>query len=409
MPKRVAIVGGGPGGAATALMLARSGISATIVESAEFPRFHIGESMTGALADWFRTMGLIDMLTKCDHTVKRGVHVYGPSGANDFWVPVMRREGDEHVQSHSWHVRRSQLDAGLLEAAVAAGATIQRAKAVGVCRSRRGDIAGVRVRDGLTGERELAADVVVDASGAATVLSTLGVASKKVRGGYDRQISIYAHMRGVRRDEGVQSEATLIFVRSRGHWGWMIPIGDEVTSVGMVVPASYYRSVGLSPKEFFEREINDVNPQLARRLVGAEAIEWARTASNYSYQVRRFTGRNFLCIGDAHRFVDPIFSFGLHLAVFEAKYASEHILRFFNEPSVRERDDPFAEFADVCDRAQGRVESMIDCFWANSLAFAFFVHHKYKRDMIDAFAGRLYGEQLSPGMRAIARAALLAS
>jgi hypothetical protein len=31
----------------------------------------------------------------------------------------------------------------------------------------------------------------------------------------------------------------------------------------------------------------------------------------YSYQVNGFCDRGFICTGDAHRFVDPIFSFGL--------------------------------------------------------------------------------------------------
>jgi hypothetical protein len=32
---------------------------------------------------------------------------------------------------------------------------------------------------------------------------------------------------------------------------------------------------------------------------------------NYSYQVKAFCGKGFMCLGDAHRFIDPIFSFGL--------------------------------------------------------------------------------------------------
>jgi 1H-pyrrole-2-carbonyl-[peptidyl-carrier protein] brominase len=44
----VLIVGGGPGGAATAMFLARQGIKPVILEAETFPRYHIGESMTGA-------------------------------------------------------------------------------------------------------------------------------------------------------------------------------------------------------------------------------------------------------------------------------------------------------------------------------------------------------------------------
>ena len=47
MKTEVLIIGGGPGGTATALFLAQLGIDSVIVEKETFSRFHIGESMTG--------------------------------------------------------------------------------------------------------------------------------------------------------------------------------------------------------------------------------------------------------------------------------------------------------------------------------------------------------------------------
>jgi flavin-dependent dehydrogenase len=38
----VAVIGGGPGGAALATFLARNGRRCLVVEQAEFPRYHIG-------------------------------------------------------------------------------------------------------------------------------------------------------------------------------------------------------------------------------------------------------------------------------------------------------------------------------------------------------------------------------
>lgn len=43
----VLIIGGGPGGSAAAMLLIKQGIKPVVVEQEEFPRFHIGESMTG--------------------------------------------------------------------------------------------------------------------------------------------------------------------------------------------------------------------------------------------------------------------------------------------------------------------------------------------------------------------------
>jgi ribulose 1,5-bisphosphate synthetase/thiazole synthase len=47
MKTDVLIIGGGPGSAATAMFLVRQGIKPIILEQEAFPRYHIGESLTG--------------------------------------------------------------------------------------------------------------------------------------------------------------------------------------------------------------------------------------------------------------------------------------------------------------------------------------------------------------------------
>jgi FADH2-dependent halogenase len=47
MKTDVLIIGVGPGSAATAMFLVRQGIKPVILEQEAFPRYHIGESLTG--------------------------------------------------------------------------------------------------------------------------------------------------------------------------------------------------------------------------------------------------------------------------------------------------------------------------------------------------------------------------
>ncbi len=42
---------------------------------------------------------------------------------------------------------------------------------------------------------------------------------------------------------------------------------------------------------------------------------------DYSYKIDRFAGPGWLLIGDAVRFVDPIFSSGVDVALFSSVYA----------------------------------------------------------------------------------------
>src|SRR5215213_3250179 len=86
--KDVVIIGGGPGGAAAAMFLAREGIQAHILESETFPRYHIGESMTGAGGKVLRDLGLDGEMYRRKYPCKQGVNVYGQSKEGRFWVPV---------------------------------------------------------------------------------------------------------------------------------------------------------------------------------------------------------------------------------------------------------------------------------------------------------------------------------
>ena len=104
----VIILGGGPAGAVTAMYLLRRGIPVVIIERDVFPRFHVGETMTGATALALRDLGLGEALDAKRYPVKHGVRFYGTNGQNAFWVPIMRRI-DEHTQvpNQTWSVMRS--------------------------------------------------------------------------------------------------------------------------------------------------------------------------------------------------------------------------------------------------------------------------------------------------------------
>ena len=73
----VLIIGGGPGGSAAAMFLLRQGINPVILEQEEFPRFHIGESLTGEAAQVLRRLGLAEKMDAMANPIKHGVKVYG--------------------------------------------------------------------------------------------------------------------------------------------------------------------------------------------------------------------------------------------------------------------------------------------------------------------------------------------
>ena len=76
----VAIIGGGPAGAAVATLLQRQGHRCLIVESSQFPRYHIGESLIPHTHATFDRLGLLPKLGQSHFPVKHSVRFISPSG-----------------------------------------------------------------------------------------------------------------------------------------------------------------------------------------------------------------------------------------------------------------------------------------------------------------------------------------
>ena len=399
----VIIVGSGPAGSASALYLLKAGLKPLIVEKESFPRYHIGESLTGECGNCLRELGLEEEIQAVGWPVKHGVTVYGAGAQNSFWVPVQKRNQENRLEAAStWQVRRSDFDQMLLKAALDRGAELVTGEALAPLID--GDrVTGVRYRTNTGAIDDLHSQVLVDASGQATFLAAKShLTSPKERGQYDRQIAIFTQVTGAQRDAGEAAGNTLIFTRQQYHWAWFIPLDETVTSVGVVVPADYFKAQNASPAEFLHRELRSLNPELSRRLAAVDFVEPVRTISNYSYNIRQFTGKGFLCVGDAHRFIDPIFSFGVYFAIKEASLAAEAIqqtLGNINQPT----GNPFAAYQNLVTQGQDVIQDLLDCFWLQPLVFLIFAHYQYREGIVDLFAGRIYGADVAemPVVKAI--------
>ncbi|HEV2377119.1 MAG TPA: tryptophan 7-halogenase [Streptosporangiaceae bacterium] len=399
MKTQVAIVGGGPGGSAAAIHLAKQGIESVIIEREKFPRFHIGESLTGGSGDLLREMGLEEAMMARYHPVKYGIWIFGPSGRANWWVPIRTRTPQGQRDTFSWQVRRSDFDTFLLDTAIERGTTVLAGRATAPIVTADGAVTGVHVEMPDGSGLDVQSDVLVDASGQKTFLSNAGLTGPKSRGRYSRQIAIYSHFTGVLRDDGDQWGNTLTFLRQKHHWCWFIPLDSEVTSIGFVVPGDYYQSCGESPEEFVTRELREFHPELIRRVAAARRVEDVHATSNYSYEISDFTGRGWLCVGDAHRFVDPLFSFGVNITIQEAREAACSIRRYLNGETAGQ-PRPFADFEELAGRGTSTAQLMLDGFWDTTFAFGFLLR-KYEEDFVDLFAGRMWGEHEYPAISAM--------
>jgi 1H-pyrrole-2-carbonyl-[peptidyl-carrier protein] brominase len=394
----VVVVGAGPAGCSTALNLLASGVTPLLLEMDAFPRFHIGESLTGGAAVILDGLGLTDSMRSADFPTKLGVKVFAPGGdeAKSFFVPV--------PVASTYQVDRAEFDDLLLNTVRARGGAVHRLRAVDVLRE------GNTVR-GLVVQRNdryetVRARVVVDASGSRCFLSHKGVAGRRERGKYDKQVAVFSRFRIPRSLQPWDGEAshhpgnTLLFIRRKHHWAWWIPLSETTISVGVVANSSEFVASNEPPRAFLEREIRELHPELCARLAGANLIDEVRTAANYSYSIANFAGPGYLCVGDAHRFIDPIFSFGVHIALSEGGFAAAAIADHLSGSS---RDDRFESYRELSERGQGAFSNLIDFFWEYPLHFLRYLRHLHRDELISIFAGRVYDDTPNTALRDLTR------
>ena len=122
----------------------------------------------------------------------------------------------------------------------------------------------------------------------------------------------------------------------RHGWFWMIPLPDEIMSVGMVGTRSFFRTRTEDLDSFFARAVA-ASPSLAERMINAEPIGPLIATGNYSYDSPRFTGDGYILVGDAAAFIDPLFSSGVMMAMGSAAFAAEVVHAWLDDRKLGRR------------------------------------------------------------------------
>lgn len=337
---QVLVAGGGPAGSVAAGLLARSGAQVTLLESATFPRYHIGESILPSC------LPVLDLLGAREKVERHGFVRKG--GAWFEWGPENWELDFDHIRGterHSFQVVRSEFDQLLLEHAREQGVEVVEGTSVRQVEFD-GDraVAATWARGDRTGR--IAFDQLVDATGRAGVLATRHLRNRTYNEAF-RNVALWGYWRGAKPlDRGPEGAIAVCSVPDG--WFWGIPLHDGTYSVGLVTSKKRFAERRDAAGGDLRKMYADAIAECARigdLVAPAELVSELKIEQDYSYACDRFAGPGWMMAGDSACFLDPLLSTGVHLATFSALLAAASI------GSVARGEIDEAEAARFYDRA----------------------------------------------------------
>jgi len=306
----VLVIGGGPAGSTAAALLGERGYRVTLLEKERHPRFHIGESLLPA------NLPLLDNLGVADAVKAIGMEKWGAefvSPWHDHKQLFEFADAMDKSMPMAYQVRRSAFDEILIR-----NASRKNARVVEGCQVQDVNFlpdnggALVRARHDDGGIETVRTRFVMDASGRDTFLGNRLKAKQHNK--KHNSAAIYAHFSEAERSTGRSAGNITLFWFEHG-WFWFIPLADGATSVGAVIWPYYLKTRKKKSLEQFFQETITLCAPLRTRLQRARLISPVEATGNYSYVCDRTHGNNYLLLGDAYAFIDPVFSSGVLLAM----------------------------------------------------------------------------------------------
>lgn len=399
----VGIIGGGPGGAATAAYLAKAGLSCVVLERELFPRPHVGESLVPATTRVFKDLDFIDQMEEHKFPRKYGAvwtadskasiyhHDWDELPVDDFAdIRFEEREMEGVDRKYTYHVDRGKFDLLFLQHAHKLGATV--CEGVKVSHVDFDDGAHPKIHFQMGAKSlNMSVGMVVDASGRNTLLGNQ--LRLKVKDTVFDQFAIHTWFDGYDRG-GTPDKKDYIYIHFlpiTNSWIWQIPITDSVTSMGVVTQRKHFPKTKEGREEFFWNCIK-TRPDLYERLKKSEQMRDFKEEGDYSYAMTSICGDRFVLVGDAARFVDPIFSSGVSIAMNSARLASQDILAAAEKGDYRRERFGFFEKTMRC--GTRNWYEFISCYYRLNVLFTMCIMDpKFRLDVLKLLQGDVYDEE----------------
>jgi len=333
----VIVVGGGPAGAACAWFLAGQGARVSVLDRARFPRDKpCSEYLSPEASRILSTMGALAPIEEAGAAHLSGMRIRSPNGTTF--------QGD-FVAAHGWRgysdrgvaIRRTILDACLLDRARAAGASVEEGvRVTDVIRDSRGRVRGVCTLGKDGSNRERAAPLVVAADGLRSVISRRLSLARRAR--FPRRLALVTHYEGIEDVSGYGE----MHVEEDGYAG-IAPVGNGAVNVAVVIPARRSAALVGDRAGFLGRWIA-ARPHLAPRFRNAWRISPVHATGPFASHAYRAWAPGVALVGDAADFFDPFTGEGIYAALRGGELLAPALLQSLSASSAVRADAALREY-----------------------------------------------------------------
>jgi menaquinone-9 beta-reductase len=310
----VVVVGAGPAGAATAILLAERGIAVTLLDKAAFPRPKIcGEYLSPEAARVLDRLGVLKTVDAAGAQPLHGMRITVPDGTVlDGVYPTSGRW--RGYRDHALAIPREVFDRILVERARALPVDVrERHRVTGLLRERDA-VVGVQAEDEDGARVDVRARLVVGADGRASVVArALGL----LRPHRLRRLALIQYVSGL---EGLGDRGE-IYV-DPPDYSILNPVAPGLVSLGLVVPLAHATPYRGRLEAFLEARIKQLR-HLPARVAGMRAEGPLRMMGPLAYRVAEPRVSGVLLAGDAAGFYDPFTGEGLFTALRSAELLAQ--------------------------------------------------------------------------------------